>query len=133
MITYLEYYNKNLSPKLQNIDLFIKTEERNTIDMNTVSELLEISHSEIHEIMNENGLDSLTKHSFFVIMFHGSSDICKLFAREIKCKIPNSYSPSDISYIYEIPYDRVINAVEEASIENITTDNINELFSYIYV
>ncbi|QUH28602.1 hypothetical protein [Vallitalea guaymasensis] len=133
MATYLDYYNNHLSPKLQKIDLFLKTEEKDVIDMDVVSELLDISNHEIKKIMRNNDIDSITKHSFIMIMFYGSSDICKLFSREVKQKVPNSYSPLDISYIYQLPYESVIQAAEEASIENITTKNINKLFSYIYV
>lgn len=133
MATYLDYYNNNLSPKLKEIDLFLKTEEKDIIDTNVVSELLDISNHEIEEIMRNNDIDSITKHSFIMIMFYGSSDICKLFSREVKRKVPNSYSPSDISYIYQLPYESVIQAAKKASIKNITANNINELFSYIYV
>ncbi|GMQ62309.1 hypothetical protein [Vallitalea maricola] len=133
MATYLDYYNNHLSPKLKKIDLFLKTEEKDVFDMDVVSELLNISNHEIKKIMRNNDIDSITKQSFIMIMFYGSSDICKLFSREVKRKVPNSYSPSDISYIYQLPYESVIQAAEEASIENITTKNINKLFSYIYV
>ncbi|MCT4596876.1 MAG: hypothetical protein N4A50_03215 [Vallitalea sp.] len=135
MTTYLEYYNTNLSPKLQEIDLFLKTEEDNIIDINDVSKLLEITKSEIKEIMSVNGLNDITKHSFFIIMLNGSSDICKLFARELQVSIPDYYSISDISYIYQLPYESVLKAAKQASIEDkdITSKNINELFAYIYV
>lgn len=135
MITYLEYYNTNLSPKLQEIDLFLKTDEGNAIDINVASKLLEITTSEIKEIMSNNGLTNITKHSFFIIMLNGSSDICKLFARELQVNIPDYYSISDISYIYQLPYDSVLQAAKKASIEDedITSENINELFAYIYV
>ncbi|GMQ59472.1 hypothetical protein AN1V17_38690 [Vallitalea sediminicola] len=133
MATYLDYYNNHLSPKLKKIDLFLKTEEKDIIDMNVVSELLDISNYEIRKIMRKNSIDNITKHSFIMIMFYGSSDICKLFSREVKRKVPNSYSPSDISYIYQLPYESVIQAAQEASIKDITTQNINKLFSYIYV
>jgi predicted transcriptional regulator of viral defense system len=135
MTTYLEYYNTNLSPKLQEIDLFLKTEEDNIIDINDVSKLLEITKSEIKEIMSVNGLNNITKHSFFIIMLNGSSDICKLFARELQVSIPDYYSISDISYIYQLPYESVLEAAKQASIEDkdITSKNINELFAYIYV
>lgn len=133
MTTYLEYYNNYLSPKLKEIDLFLKTEEKDVIETDIVSELLEITNEEIKKIMADNGIDIITKHSFIMIMFYGSSNICKLFSREVKRKVLDFYSPSDISYIYQIPYENVIQAAQEASIENITTKNINKLFSYIYV
>ncbi|MCT4542063.1 MAG: hypothetical protein N4A63_00830 [Vallitalea sp.] len=133
MNTYLEYFNNTLSPKLQKIDLYLKTEEKKIIDIDTVSDLLELSHSEIKKIIRNNDIDNITKHSFIIIMYYGSSDICKLFSREINSKVPNHYSASDISYIYQIPYENVLRAIEEASIRNITSKNINKLFSYIYI
>lgn len=133
MNTYLEYYNTNLSPKLQEIDLLLKTQEDDTIDMDIVSKLLEISNSEIEEIMINNGIIEITKHSFFIIMINGSSDICKLFARELQVNIPDYYSLTDISYIYQLPYESVLEASKQASLKNITSKNINKLFAYIYV
>lgn len=133
MSTYLDYFNAYLSPKLQQIDLFLKTHEQDHIDLDEVVDLLDITHSEIDDIMHLHELDVISKHSFFIIMYNGSSDICQLFCREISRKMPNAYSPSDISYIYQIPYDHVIEAAEKARIDAITTDNLNELFSHIYV
>lgn len=133
MTTYLQYYNDYLSPKLKEIDIFLKTNEEDIIDINIVSELIELSIEEIKIIMDDNKIDIINKHSFILIMFYGSSNICKLFSREIKCKAPDFYSPYDISYIYQIPYDHVIQAIDKANIKNITTNNINQLFSYIYI
>lgn len=133
MSTYLDYFNTYLSPKLQEIDLFLKTHEKNDINPAEVVSLLDITQLEINNIMHLHELDHISKHSFFIIMYNGSSDICQLFSREISRKMPNAYSPLDISYIYQIPYDHVIEAAEKACIDAITTDNLNELFSYIYV
>ncbi len=133
MNTYLDYFNTYLSPKLQKIDLFLKIHEKNYIDPAKVVSLLDITHSEINTVMHLNELDHISKHSFFIIMYNGSSDICQLFSREISRKMPNAYSPLDISYIYQIPYDHVLEAAEKARIDSITTDNLNDLFSYICV
>ncbi|QUI21747.1 hypothetical protein HZI73_05325 [Vallitalea pronyensis] len=131
MSTYLDYFKTYLSPKLQEIDLFLKTHEKSDIDPIEVENLLDITRSEIDQIMRLHELDYISKHSFFIIMCNGSSDICQLFSREISRKMPNAYSPLDISYIYQIPYNHVLEATEKARIDAITTDNLNELFSYI--
>lgn len=133
MITYLDYYDNNIAPVLERIDLFLKTEECNFIDIEIVSELLNISVEEITEIMCELDLDIITKFSFLMIMLKGSSCICNLFSRELKTKSPSIYSASDISYIYQIPYEHVKEAIDQSNIEYITSDNIRELFSNIYV
>ncbi len=132
-MTYLEYYNSTLAPKLQSIDLFLKTEESDEYTIDTVSELLNLSMDEIETIMQHANMKVINRLSFFIIMQNGSSEICKMFSRELQRKLPATYTYFDISYIYQIPYDVVKEAAEEANIHDITTDNINTLFSYIYI
>ena len=131
MSTYLEYYNETIAPSLQAIDLFLKTNKKAIIDKNMVSELLDISLNEINALMRALGLSQIDQVSFFTIMQYGSSSICKLFARELQRKLPHFYSFHDISYIYEIPYETIVEAAQKAELTSITNQNIHTLFSNI--
>lgn len=69
MSTYLDYFNTYLSPKLQEIDLFfLKTHEKNDINSAEVVSLLDITQSEINNIMHLHELDHISKHSFFLLL-----------------------------------------------------------------
>jgi hypothetical protein len=131
MSTYLEYYNENIAPSLQAIDLFLKTTEEKQVDIKKISELLDLSTKEIETLMRAIGISYIDKVSFFTIMQYGSSPICKLFARELQRKLPLFYSFHDISYIYQIPYETIVEAAKKANLSDITNENIHTLFSNI--
>lgn len=131
MSTYLEYYNETIAPKLQAIDIFLKTTEDTYIDKNTVSELLDLTIKEIDALMRAFGISQIDQVSFFTIMQYGTSSICKLFGRELQRRLPKFYSFQDIAFIYEIPYETIIEAAQKASLTDITNDNIHILFSNI--
>lgn len=131
MSTYLDYYNETIAPKLQAIDLFFKTEEIDTYTVELFANLLDITTSEVENLMQTFDLHEVNKISFFTVMQYGSSDICRLFSREMQRKTPHFYSFYDISYIYEIPYDVIVEAANKAEIKTITQDSINTLFSNI--
>lgn len=131
MATYLDYYNEQISPTLRAIDLFLKTETSKTINIETVGELLDLSHDEICSLMKTFEISTIDKVSFFTIMLYGSSQICKFFAREVQRKSPYFYSFYDISYIYQIPYDVIVKAAEKSNLTHITNNNLHKLFSYI--
>lgn len=131
MSTYLEYYNETIAPRLQAIDLFLKTREEAHVDNNSVAELLSLSIKEIDALMRALGISHIDQVSFFTIMQYGSSFICKLFARELQRKLPSFYSFQDISYIYEIPYETIVEAANKANLSSITKENLHTLFSNI--
>jgi hypothetical protein len=133
MSTYLQYYNENVAPKLQKIDLFLKTEESETLSPDIICELLDISIDEVDDLIDTYKISNLDKISFFIIMQNGSSEICKMFSREIQRKIPHFYSFYDISYIYQIPYEIVVDAAVSAGLNSITQQDLNDLFEHIII
>ncbi|NLP46023.1 MAG: hypothetical protein GX347_03135 [Epulopiscium sp.] len=130
--TFLEVYQKNIAPKLEKIDLFLKTEPEH-LNIHTTASLLYISEEEVNEIMKREKISSINPATFFMIMYHGSSELCKLLKREWERKSPVEYSIEDISYIYNLPPHKVYSAVDTLGIENITSETIYELFSCIHL
>jgi len=130
--TFLDLYQKNVAPKLEKIDLFLKTEPEH-LNMESTAQLLHITKEEVSQIMLQEDIPSITPATFFIIMYHGSSDICKLLRREWERKSPQEYSIEDISYIYNLPKHQIHSAVEFLGVESITAENIHFLFSYISV
>ncbi|TCK90599.1 hypothetical protein EDC19_2368 [Natranaerovirga hydrolytica] len=135
MNTYLDYYKKRITPKLQDIDIFFRTleEPNENIHIDVVSELLDLTPKEIRKIMKENDISYIHKNTFFMIMQNGSSFICKLFYRQLQAGLLTTYTPEKISYIYEIPEHIVTKAMQEADLPLVSSHNLEKLFSYIYI
>ncbi|TCT14657.1 hypothetical protein EDC18_105138 [Natranaerovirga pectinivora] len=135
MDTFLDYYKNNISPTLEKIDLFFKTEEDkgNTISLDILSELLDISITEVEEILDRYEIKNVNKSSFFIVMKEGSSEICKYFKRQLETGLLNQYTPKNIAYIYQIPQQIIEKAMVESNLQSITPKNLNTLFSYIYI
>lgn len=128
--SYLDYYNKTIAPKLKEIDIFIKT---STLPLNQekMSKLLYISQNELQQIIISHSINLLEKQSFFDIMKHGSSEICQLFSRELQCGIPKIYTPHNISYIYNIDIDTILDACKNIGIVEFNSFTLKLLFSEI--
>lgn len=126
-MTYLEYYDCFIAPKLQDIDLFIKTEE--DYDIKKMANLLHISVNEVKDIIYQNDISEINKITFFDIMLRGSSEICKLFNRELERSNFINYSIDDISYIYDLTEEQICDAKCKSCIDTITSENIRILFS----
>lgn len=131
MYTYWNYYEKYFASKIRAIDLFLKTEIHAGITQKEIIRLLCISEEEINTILESNHITTLDVPAFFVVMQNGSSPICKLFSRELQRKMPHFYSYYDISYIYQIPYESVIDGAQKAQISHITSENMPLLFQNI--
>lgn len=128
-MTYLQHYEETIEPQLQQIDVFIKAQD--PITVNSLAQLLSISELEIHNIITEANITQLNKMTFFMIMKKGSSPICKLFDRELERKTFNRYSIEDVSYIYDIPVNKVLKASNTIETDMFNSSNIRTLFSYI--
>ncbi len=128
--TFLECYNENVAPKLRDIDIFIK-QKPEKISVCDIARLLYISTEEVAEILRTEKIDEVTPHNFFQIMKKGSSDICKIFSRQLSCGLSKTYTPADISYIYNIDIDVVLEACSNIGISTFNYITIKLLFSHI--
>lgn len=129
-LSFLDQYNTNIAPKFQEIDLFIKTGAKKW-SVKNAAKLLYISEQEVKKIMEEQNISKIDRHSFLQIMRHGSSEICQLFSRELKRGIPKRYTPPDISYIYNIDLDLILDACQKIGITEFNDMTLQILFSNI--
>lgn len=127
---FLEKYNIEFAPKINAIDLFMRS-GYNSITTKKTSELLYISETEVIEIINYQNISKINKTNFFIIMKNGSSNICHMFARLLERGIPDIYYPNDISYIYNIDIDVVLDACSEIGETNFNSSTLKDLFLYI--
>lgn len=127
---FLEAYKKNIAPKLQQIDINLKTCTY-PITVSETSKMLYITEDEVKNIMKSENITEINKLTFFSIMINGSSYICKIFKREVECGSPYFYSSKDISYIYNIDKDMVEDACNFLGITKITSSTLPSIFAQI--
>ena len=88
---------------------------------------------ELDKILNENNIKSITPSSFAVIMKNGSGELCRAFKRQLECGVTESYSPEQVSYIYDIDIDVVLNAYASMGVCKLHKGLLETLFSNIYI
>ncbi len=118
----INIYNNEIVPKIKEIDIFLKTNEN--MSLKDVSSLLNIEERELEEILIKINQTEINNSNFLNIMINGSSPICKVLKREIECGSPYFYTPKDLSYIYELNYEKVYQAYKFLNMEKITAKQI---------
>ncbi len=113
--TFMDQYQEKIEPAIKAIDLFIKTESP-PYNLSKAACLMQIPFSELKQIMRDEKIATLDKNSFFQIMEKGSAPICRMFARELKCGIPQYYTAENISYIYDLDISKVLDASERIGV-----------------
>jgi len=129
---YLNTYRSCIVPKLQEIDLYIKTSD-DYLNPSTVASLLELSEDEVRQISNCNNITKISRHNFFDIMLMGSSFICGVYRREVECGSPFLYTPSDIAYIYQLDVNQVNTTCTALGIREVTAYTLPSLLAQIAV
>ena len=132
MSTFLSKYRSDIFFPLKAIDMFLKTSTP-PYDMNKVAELLHISEKELKTIMNEKGITLITPEAFSLIMKNGSGELCRAFRRELECGLTDTYSPEQVSYIYSLDIDDVLNAYASMGIFRLDKGLLETLFSRIVI
>lgn len=130
--SFLEFYEGSISPKLCEIDLYVKTCET-TMDPFNVAEILYITHKELAKIMIVKNITTITANNFFDIMVSGSSYICKLFYREKECGFPYTYTVEQISYIYDLNIKTIMDICVKLNINKITNSCLPLIFNEINI
>ena len=118
----IDIYNNIIVPKIKELDIFLKTNEN--MCLNDVSNILEISEKEIKDILIKINQKEINNANFLAIMLNGTSFICKVLKREMECGSPYFYDAKDLSYIYELDYERVLNAYRFLNLDKITVKQI---------
>ena len=115
--SYLSRYRTNIVSKLETIDLFLKTKTP-PYKKAEVRAILGMTKDELDKILNEN---------------NGSGELCRAFKRQLECGVTESYSPEQVSYIYDIDIDVVLNAYASMGVCKLHKGLLETLFSNIYI
>ena len=130
MKTFLDYYEGEIQPQIEAIDLYLKTEDP-PYAVETVSELLNISLTEGTAILEEEKLACITKGVFFRILEKGSAPLCGMFRRALACDLPETYTIRQVAYIFDLDYTAVEKAAKEIGADTFTERMLPRLFEKI--
>ena len=130
--SYLDTYLERIVPKLQEIDVYIKSEE-GYLDTEHVADVLELGEGEVLDIMRANKIMHIGKRNFYKIMQEGSSWICGLLRRELECGSPPTYTRKNIAYIYQIDINTLNEACDSLGIYEVTSYTLPHLLARIAV
>ena len=128
--SYLHTYLSKITPKLREIDLYIKTSDE-VLNPSQVASVLELSEDEVANILRINNITQISQSDFFSIMSMGSSFICGLYRREIERGSPHIYTRGDIAYIYQIDMDQINSTCDYLGIREVTSYTLPDLLAQI--
>ena len=130
MLTFQDYYEREIKPQIAAIDIFLKSEEP-PYDAEIVGELLDIPPKEWRQILQEEKISFITRGIFFQLMKRGSSPLCDMFRRATELYLPETYTPEVIAYIFGLPIEPVRKAAEELGQVTFTEKMLPQIFSMI--
>lgn len=131
-LPFSKVYENNIQCKIAEIDTFLKTTPP-PYNTRSITDLLHITPSELCYIMEKQSISSFNILSFFTLVQHSSSYICKLIQRQWKYGNIEYYTPEIVAYIYELNLDKVRLAFKQSGLKQVESHNLKEIFSYIYV
>ena len=129
---YLARYRSAILSRLREIDIFIKTKPA-PYSKEDVLAVLDMGEDEFDKISSALGIGCLTPFTLTLIMKNGSGELCGAFRRELECGLTDSYSPEQISYIYNIDLDTVRRAFYDMGVKRLHRGLLETLFSNIYI
>ena len=129
-VSFKQIYIQNISPKLMDIDVFLKTNDApyNPIE---VALVLGMPTEEVTDLMKEHNIKAITLVDFFTIVSHASSYICRLITRQWKYAFSEDYTPEMIAYIYELNLTKVQEAFKLLGKCYIAPHEMLEVFNHI--
>ena len=96
---YLEHYQREVAPRLRLVDTWIKTGDR-TARAEDLAAALDLDPSEVETILRKPRGMWLNRADYLLALAHGTSEVCRLYQRELDSGSPLTYTPEQIAYIY---------------------------------
>jgi hypothetical protein len=128
--SYLEIYQAEIAPQLEELDIFIKSMDE-SVSAAEASAELDISPDETYDIMKKLHIKRIDRPAFLQIMLRASSPVCRLYQRELEIGSPYVYTREEIAYIYDLPLDAINTACEDLGIVELTAYSLPELFGHL--
>jgi hypothetical protein len=130
LVNFRQIYKQNIAPKIQGIDIFLKTAIPPYAPKD-VANILGCSLEEILHISEILHITEITKIDFFSILHLSSSYICQLIKKQWKYGNIPYYTPEIIADIYDINLSKIEEAFAHLSINEIKENELQEVFSHI--
>lgn len=125
-------YATTIKPKLEEIDIFLKTNEA-PFSQQAVADLLNVTYPQLLNTMQTNAIIELNNINFFQIIAYLQSPICTLISKQWKYNFLDKYTPEVISDIYNLEYSKVKLAFEEIGASTVDPSNLSCIFKRIHV
>ena len=127
--TYLEYYISHLKPAISSLDVAIKCNSR--LNNKEIAGILGISEEEIKQIRERHSLKAINQNTLLKIMEEGSSNICKIFKRELETGSPFTYTREQFAYIYGFDTTIINDVCDRLNIYELTWQNMPVVFGHL--
>ncbi len=125
-------YATTIKPKLEEIDIFLKTNEA-PFNKQSVATLLDVTYPQLLNSMQTNDIIELNNITFFHIIMHMQSPICTLIAKQWKYSLLNTYTAEAISDIYNLEYTKVKLAFDELDVTSVSSADLHCIFKRIHL
>ncbi len=131
LVSFDKIYNQNIRPKLEEIDIFLKS---TTVPyaVDDVAKLLSVQPTELTNTMARLEISTIDKINFFTLLFDLHSYICKLIKRQWQYGAEKVYDAHMIAYIYQLNIHKVTSAFDELNTQYINDDELSRIFQRIY-
>jgi len=126
---YLEYYTTHIKPVINKLDIAIKCKQR--LKNKDIAEILGLSEEEVERIRFQHNIKKINRNSIIKIVENGTSEICRMFQREMETGSPFTYTREQISFIYGLDRELVNTVCEELNVQEITWQSMPDVFRAI--
>lgn len=130
MATFLEYYEREIMSRLMMADLILKTEQE-PYDVAQMLFCLQMTKTQAEELLEMPLGKGMTQSQVLLLLQKGHSVLCRMFQRELRCGLPQAYTPAQISYIYDLELEQVEQAAARTGLVSCPVKGLPVLFSAI--
>lgn len=130
MGTYLDYYKSEICPKIEALDIFLKSQSE-PYSWNEVAKVLDISYKQLVIILEEHKLKLITKGVFFYLLHKFEPNFSVMLSREMQHSNKDIYSIEEISYIYLIDLEYIQEVAQNLGKMEFSHDELTILFDKI--
>ena len=125
---FFDLYSNEIAPRLEEIDVLMKS---GCVDISLLAQALSVPRAELRRIMSRNRLERITRKNLHIILSEGSSELCRIYRREVERGSPLVYTRDDISYIYGLDSRRVDEACDRLGVKETTEYFLPQIFKLI--
>ena len=134
-LSFFDIYEREISSKIKEMDILLKSGGF-PVELYKAAKILNISDEEAENIIKKAGISRkkgllIDKNIFFALINKGSSEICRLYQRELSCGSPYLYTRENIAYIYNLDISLVQKACRVLNLTVATETMLPYIFKKI--